>query len=222
MREMSPSPSGANKTGIKKVHGTTLVILVVLVVVLSGVLSAFLYLNGFSPWLFSENPRYSHSFYLTIDPNSTSEFTVVCPVPVNESGSQYPGFIYEIEVTSGDPAYMLVETAYGLGLQVSGQGHTSLHWSGNWRIGDGDWYLNMTMTNAPCDWNYDAPDGGFWAWVHSSSSIVLIRLIYSADRVHNETPLFASGGGPIFRLSKYGSGDGWEQVPLDYGWKIIN
>jgi len=115
---------------------TILTIVIVLVIVLVAILSAFLYFNG----LLGENPRYSHSFYLTIEPNSTSTFTIICPVPTNMSGSLYPDFVNEIEVVSGDPEYFLVETEHGTGLKVSGSGYTKLTWEGKWKVDDGDWF----------------------------------------------------------------------------------
>jgi hypothetical protein len=192
--------------------------LIALVIVLVAMLSAFLYFNG----LLGENPRYSHPYHLTVEPNSTADFSIICPVPINSSGSLYPDFVSEIEVVSGDPEYLLIETEHGYGLQVSGSGYTKLTWEGRWKVSDGDWYLNLTMTNAPCQWDYDTPDNGFWSWIHSSNEPPRMRLSYSADRIHNEAPWFISGGGPNFRIAVTMTQEGWCQVLLDWGWKVIN
>ena len=209
---------GPKRTETWRTPRTILAVVIVLVVVLVAILSAFLYFNG----LLGENPRYSHSFYLTIEPDSASEFSIICPVPMNSSGSLCPDFVGEIEVVSGNPEYFLVETDHGTGLQVSGSGYTTLAWEGKWKVDEGDWYLNMTMTNAPCQWDYDDPAEGFWAWVSSEDASVHIRMTYSAERVHNESPMFISGGGPYFGLSVTTSEDIWEQAVLDYGWVVIN
>ena len=200
-----------------KIMAITAVVSVSVIVVLVG-----LYLRGAFPWLFSENPRYSHSFYLTIEPDSTSDFTIICPVPTNSSGSFYPDFNSEIEVVSGDPEYLLIETEHGYGLQVSGSGYTRLAWEGKWKVGDGDWYLNMTMTNAPCQWNYSTPESGFWSWLYSNNESHYVWLGYSAEKMHNETPTWLSGGGPVFHISAMVTEEGWRQVLLDYGWGVIN
>jgi hypothetical protein len=216
--DVATPSSGPKRTGTWRTPRTILTVVIVLVVVLVAILSAFLYFNG----LLGENPRYSHSFYLTIEPDSTSVFTIICPVPTNLSGSLCPNFVNEIEVVSGDPEYLLVENEHGTGLRVSGSGYTKLTWEGKWKVDDGDWYLNMTMTNAPCQWDYDEPAEGFWAWVGSEDASVHIRMTYSAERIHNESPMFVSGGGPCFSLSMTTSGNIWEQAVLDYGWVVIN
>lgn len=217
---MVSSSDGLNRRSRKRSRNTKIIVTAVVVVLLIVVLVG-LHMRGAFPWLFSENPRYSHSFSLVIDPETALDFTVICPVPVNASGSLYSDFIDELEVTSGNPQYILVDTEYGYGLQASGSGHTRLHWEGNWRVGDGDWYLNMSMTNAPHDWDYDTPEGGFWSWIYSSNETLSISLTYTAERMHNETPTWLSGGGPCFYIGEMLE-EGWHQIFLDYGWIVIN
>lgn len=217
-RGESPKEShhGQSRTG--SAPRAALAAVIAIVILLAAILSAFLYFNG----LLGENPRYSHSYYLTIEPGSTADFTAICPVPTNLSGSLYPDFVSEIEVVSGSPEYSLVETEYGYGLQVSGSGYTKVTWEGKWKVSDGDWYLNLTMTNAPCEWDHDTPEGGLWSWVHSDSEALRVKVIYSADKIRNVAPWFISGGGPYFRITGTMTQEGWCQVPLDWGWKVIN
>lgn len=201
---------------------TEALVIIAVIAVLAIVVLAGLYMGGAFPWLFSENPRYSHSFSPVIDPETATDFTVICSVPVNAGGRPYPEFIDEQEVESGDPQYALVETEHGFGLQASGSGYTGLHWRGDWSVGDGDWYLNLSMSNAPNDWDYDTPEEGFWSWVHSINETLSMSLIYRAERMHNETPIWTSGGGPSFRITGMIQSDGWRQVVIDYGWIVIN
>jgi hypothetical protein len=219
---MVPLTYGADSTQKDRKRNMPTTAIVAVVAVLAVVVLSGLYLYGALPWLFDEDPRYSHSFSLTIDPNSTSEFLIICPVPVNASGSPCPMFVEELEVTSGAPNCLPVDNEHGCGLQVSGQGYTRLHWEGDWGEDEGDWYLNLSMTNAPSSWDYDTPDEGFWSWIYSSNETLGIRLSYSAEQIHNETPRWLSGGGPGFYISLTTTEEGWCQAFLDYGWSVIN
>lgn len=212
---------GADSAKRARKRSSTIAVAVI-VAVLAVVVLSTLYWYGAFPWLYDENPRYSQSFWLTIDPDSASEYLVICPVPVNVSGSPYPMFVEELEVTSGDPQCLTVDTEHGLGLQVSGRGYAELHWEGDWREGEGEWYLNLSMTNAPCSWDYDTPDEGYWSWIYSGNGTLSIVLVYSAEQMHNETPRWLSGGGPCFYIPAATTEEGWRQAPLDYSWTIIN
>jgi hypothetical protein len=37
-----------------------------------------------------------------------------------------------------------------------------------------------------------------------------------------ETPVFSSGGGPMFDFYMYPNGTGWQQIEISYGWILIN
>jgi len=200
---------------------TVFVPLFVVAIVIAAGFYAFIYTYNRLPRSFEEDPRYEHSFLLTIEADQFAEFAVICPVPVNSTGSVYSGFMDEVEILSGDPECALVVTNRGYGLQVSGVGPTELRWDGDWGRGEEDFYLNMSMTNAPCSWDYEAPDGGFSAQI-SSDSQLQIGLYYTALSLRNVGPAFISGHGPHFVLRHQLYGIGWESLSLEYGWVLLN
>ena len=196
---------------------TALAIIVAVVVVLGGL---FLYVRGFLP--FDEDMRYYHSFVLVLEPTNSSAYEVVCPVPTDEEGELPPDFVEELAVVSGSPEYSLVEDDHGIGLKVESSGETRLEWHGIWSADDGEWYINMTMSNIVCGFPKDEPDEGCLLWFYVDATDLLVRMSYYAERTYNETPVFASGTGFGFSARATITDAGWDRLSAEYEMVAVN
>lgn len=212
--------AGMSKEGDKAVDRslvTAASIIIAVVVVLGGL---FLYVRGFLP--FDEDMRYYHSFALVLQPASSGEYEVVCPVPTDEEGGLPPNFVEELAVVSGSPECSLVEGDYGIGLKVESSGDTRLEWHGSWSADNGEWYINMTMSNIVCGFPKVEPDEGCLMWFSVDTPGLWVHISYSAKRIYHETPVLLSGTGFVFSARATIADAGWDRLSAEYEMVAIN
>lgn len=161
----------------------------------------------------------SHHYLVRIEANTTAEYVVRLPVPVNTSGWMPPYFMQDIEILKGYPVLALGEYEYGTGLEIKASGYVELQWNKVWPESWNEIYGNLTMTTGAEGWSDPGPA---LAWIFSDSPDFKIYFSYSCINHHMETPFFASGGGPIFDFYMFLNGMGWQQIYIDYGWMLIN
>lgn len=190
-----------------------LVIAVVIIVLLVAVTSV--------SWLSlrdREGTR-SHHYYVRIEANTTEEYVVRLPVPVDISGRMPPYFVQEIEILMGYPVFALRESEYGTGLEVRASGYIEFEWTKVWPESWNEIYGNITMTTGAEGWDASGPAH---SWIFSDRSDTRIHFLFSCTNHHMETPVWSSGGGPTFDFYMYPNGTGWQQIEIDYGWMVIN
>jgi hypothetical protein len=191
----------------------TLVIAIVIVVLLVTVAS----ISWFS--LREQAGTRSHHYTVRIEANTTEEYVVRLPVPVNISDRMPPYFVQDIEILMGYPTFALGEYAYGTGLEVRASGYVEFEWTKVWPESWNEIYGNITMTTGAEGWDDPGPAR---SWIFSDRSDIEISFLYSSINHHMETPIFASGGGPMFDFHMRPNGTGWQQIEIDYGWSVMN
>jgi hypothetical protein len=170
-------------------------------------------------WLLQDSESgYDEYYHVRIDAVDTDEYVIRLPVPCDEVCRMPPYFIGEIEVEAGEPVFALAEYDHGFGLEIRSRGYLEFDWSkelsGSWDSG----YGNLTMTAGLED--YGQPNEAR-SWIFSDSSDIRIVLSYSS--IHFESSRrWTSGGGPTFEFDGYPNGTGWQSVPIQYGWLVIN
>jgi hypothetical protein len=164
-------------------------------------------------------PTRSHQYIVRIETNTTEEYVVRLPVPVDVSRRMPPYFVQDIEIHMGYPIFALGEYDYGIGLEVRASGYVEFEWSKVWPESWNEVYGNLTMTTGAEGWDDPGPAR---SWIFSDLSDMRIFLLHSSINRHMETPVFVSGGGPTFDFYTYPNGTGWQQVEMDYGWMVIN
>ena len=174
--------------------------------------------------------KYTHSYEVSIKSNSTTAFTILCPIPLDKNNEPYPNFLDEVQVTEGNATTMLIGTESGNSstadtyLAVIGTGDVRIEWGASWSVKSGNMYLNLSgfVANESIDLYYYYGEVNFW--VYSSVVIEAFKFSYSAT-VINDTITWISTGGPIYhtdyqrdpRLSI-----GFQQVSMNYCWMLGN
>jgi len=100
-----------------------LVIAVVIILLLAAVASV----SWLSQW--DRTGTRSHHYYVRIEANTTEEYVVRLPVPVDISGRMPPYFVQDIEILLGYPVFALREYDYGTGLEVRASGYIEFEWT---------------------------------------------------------------------------------------------
>lgn len=175
-------------------------------------------------WLLTEKPfdrngTYRHHYYVRVEANTTEEYTIRLPVPNDASGRMPPYFMQDIEVLMGEPVFALGEYDYGRGIEVHASGYLEFEWTKVWPESWNVRYGNLTMTTGAEGWSEAGPCN---SWIFSDRPDIRIFFQYSSIHRYMAGPMFASGGGPTFYINEYPNGTGWQQMPVDYGWMLIN
>ena len=160
-----------------------------------------------------------HHYYVKVEANTTEEYLIRLPVPVNESGTMPPYFVQDIEVLVGNPVFALGESDHGTYLEVRASGYVEFEWVKGWPDTTGEVYGNLTMTTGAEGWDDHGPA---LSWIFSDRPDIRINLLHSSIHNYMSSPTWASGGGPTFSFNDYPNGTGWQQVGIDYGWMVIN
>lgn len=168
---------------------------------------------------FDRNGTFDHHYFVRVEANTTEEYTIRLPVPNDENGSMPPYFMQDLEVIMGEPVFALAEYDYGVGIEVRARGYLEFEWSRAWPESWGGRYGNLTMTTGAEGWSNAEPCN---SWIFSDRSDIRIFFMYSSIHHYMASPMFASGGGPTFDFYEYPTGTGWQQMPVDYGWMLIN
>lgn len=219
MQCMSSMTSESSSPKPDKVPANNRTISLVLVLVLvSAAITAGAY------WQVTKEPfgrhgTFRHHYSIVIEANTTEEYTIRLPVPNDVNGEMPYGFIDDLEVHMGNSAFALANYEYGRGLEVRASGYLSLDWIKAWPESSHDRYGNLTMTIGAEGWTDHAPR---LSWIYSDRSDIRIMFNYWSIHQYMATPTWSSGGGPTFSLIVYPEGTGWQQVPIDYGWMLIN
>lgn len=92
----------------------------------------------------------SYEYTVAIEPLSSSQFTVICSLPMDYDGVTCPDDLTEM-VVEGDVTVTKVTTAQGYGLEVVGNGSAVIEWSHRYiyRIGSQsvyDHYSKLSLT----------------------------------------------------------------------------
>jgi len=209
----SDAPMQTPKSALGMNRKRILVIAAVIVVLLIAVAS----LSWFS--LRDRAETRSHHYTVRIEANTTEEYVVRLPVPVDVSGRMPPYFVQDIEVLMGYPVFALGEYDHGTGLEVRASGYVEFEWTKVWPESWNEIYGNITMTTGAEGWDDPGPAH---SWIFSDRSDIGISFHYSSINHHMETPTFASGGGPTFDFDMYPNGMGWQHIEISYGWMLIN
>jgi hypothetical protein len=88
-----------------------------------------------------------------IEANTTEEYVVRLPVPVDITGRMPPYFVQDIEVLMGYPVFALGEYDYGTGLEVRASGYVEFEWTKTWPESWNEIYGNITMTTGAEGWD---------------------------------------------------------------------
>lgn len=193
-------------------------------VLASAVIVASLVTVATMSWLLTERPferngTFRHHYYVRVDANTTEEYTIRLPVPNDTSGRMPYYFVNDIEVLTGDAVFGLGDYGHGIGLEVRASGYLEFEWEKVWPESWDERYGNLTMTTGGEGWNNVGP---CHSWVFSDRFDIRIFFQYSSIHQYMAGPMFSSGGGPTFYFYEYPLGTGWQQMPVDYGWMLIN
>lgn len=172
-------------------------------------------------YIYDSESWIDHSYSVSIDALTTDAYTVMCPVPCDDDGTVYEGFLDELEVADGTAVIALLDTEHGRALRVQGQGDLELIWSASWSV-DGEWFRNMTMTE-----EYDGSAQVFdtseevtaTSWVYSDRSGVTVNLHFSAMRNEVTDPRISSIGGPEYGFTAEVESVGWDLAGVEYFWE---
>ena len=165
---------------------------------------------------------FSHHYYVKVEANGTEEYTIRLPVP-HDTSSRYPlSFLGDIEVLDGDPAFQLGVYGHGMGLEVSARGDLEFEWTEAWPESSNVRYGNLTMTTGAEGWSSSSRLNPCCSWIYSDRSDIRIQFLYTSIHEYMVSPMLASGGGPTFSFIEYPEGTGWQEMPVDYGWVVLN
>lgn len=163
---------------------------------------------------------YRHTYRVEISTNSTSNYTLLLPLPRDVNGTIPPGFMSELEYDDGKIVAVFNSSEQGAALKITGIGSANLSWSAIWSDTELSCYGNMTMTSGGEGWSHT--EDPVVTWLYCSIAGVRISLDSSSVHQYYMNSWFATGGGPWFRLHDYYAAEGWQQPELEYGWMLIN
>lgn len=207
------TPKSIPATNRKRSATLVSVVVVALVVVIASI-----------SWLvmersFDRNGTYGHHYYVRVEANTTEEYTIRLPVPIDTNSMMPPYFVQDLEVLMGQPVFALGEYDHGRGLEVRASGYLEFEWTKEWPESRNERYGNLTMTTGAEGWDDRGP---CYSWMFSDTADVRIMLDYSSLHTYMSKPMYPSGGGPTFTFYGYPNGTGWQQVLMSYGWMVIN
>ncbi len=131
-------------------------------------------------------------------------------------------FLRDIDVLVGEPTFELGEYGHGMGLEVSARGDLEFEWAEAWPESSNVSYGNLTMTTGAEGWGSSTPLNPRYSWIYSDRSDIRIQFLYTSIHQYMVSPRWASGGGPTYGFIEYPEGTGWQEMPVDYGWVLIN
>lgn len=191
------------------------------VAILTAMITAVILLASLT-WLpRTTHVTYDHHYYVKVDANITGEYTLRLPVP-HDANDKFPvTFIEELEVMAGEPVFSLEVFGHGLGLEVLAGGDIEFEWTLESPASSNVKYGNLTMTYGAEGWTHSSREDPSYSWICSDSNDIMVQFLYSCIS-HIASRGWVSGGGPTFEFFEYPSGTGWQRMPIDYGWLVIN
>lgn len=162
---------------------------------------------------------YDHHYYVRILANSTEEYVVRLPVPVDAHGIVEDHFVQDLVILSGNATFALGEFDHGTGIEIHASGHLEFEWTKEWPVSAGERYDAITMTTGAGGLDHAEP---CVSWIYSDRSDISIWFLFSSIHEYKSAPWWTSGGGPTYSFCEYPEGSGWQQIPMGYGWLIVN
>jgi len=186
----------------------SLIVLMVIIVI------SIAFQVGFYFWLESQSyDRYEHHYRVTITPNSSAPFRIICPVPVNSIDKTYPEFIDELRLINGSAIFTNITAPYGEAIEVIGTGEVKLEWEASWSAKIEEGFSNLSMTSIQY--------GIGSSWIYSDSSNLCIRVVLISTHEYQVPPFYSSvSEGPSFEIRGYLATEGWQQLPISVGWMV--
>ena len=206
---LQPTLSGNNKRKVVLVYAIIIASIVALASVSWFVLDRS----------FDRDGTYNHYYNVKVKANTTEEYVIRLPVPNDESERMPPRFMTELEIVIGNPVFALGDSIHGMAIEVRASGYLEFTWAQGWSESWNERYGNLTMTVGAEGWDNPGP---CVSWIFSDCSDIRILFTYYSIHDYLAAPHWASGGGPTFAFEIYPSGTGWQEVPVDYGWMVIN
>lgn len=208
VQPLKPIPGSKRKRGL----------LVVCVLVVT-----ILIIAATATWLhYDRKGVFSHHYYVKVETNGTDEYTIRLPMP-HDMSSRYPlSFLSDIEIINGEATFELGVYGQGMGLEVRASGDLEFEWAKAWPESSNVRYGNLTMTTGAEGWGSSSPLNPCYSWIYSDRSDIRIQFLYSSIHEYMVSPRWASGGGPTFSFIEYPQSTGWQRMPIDYGWLVIN
>jgi hypothetical protein len=211
---------------IRKESWARIAAVVFILFILIGSFTGYILMN----FIYDSADNYNHGFHIHIKPNSSAPFIIKCPFPVNSIGGSYPSFLDELRVTKGN-ASLSMEKLFsdppvnhdGGYLSIKGNGETEIDWEATWPAKTGSRYMNLSVTHLNnTEEAWDSTDGN--SWVYSDSAIDEFTLSFESTHTYLVALFYGSGGGPSYRTDPWRAhlSIGYQKVPIEYGWIIIN
>ena len=156
----------------------------------------------------------THDYTLVIVPETSSEYSVLCPIPVTYMDrTPYSDFVKELDVNSSEASLALEQTQCGWALNVTGHGSVNITWRAHWHDNEGkSSYGNLSMVSYPKK-GYENATVAF----ESRGGTVTMTVDFVFYNWYGY-----GGRSRTYYASATAADDGWHESPVRLGGAIYN
>jgi hypothetical protein len=128
-------------------------------------------------FVFNHEETDPYHYHITLNSNSTEEYSVACPVPVDISGNLCAHFIDDLQIEEGRAIIELNPAPYGPAITISGKGRIDISWNASLPISAENRFWYMSMTSG--DFHFGLEKN--LTWVYSDTANVSLSLSFSCE-----------------------------------------
>jgi len=146
-------------------------IMISIILVLILIIAAWAFQLWYEEYNKPKDHQWIYAYTVSIKPNCTEQFSIVCSIPIYDNGTVPAHLIEEIHV-KGNATINTTETPYGLGLRVWGDDSVIIHWE---KI----YYSEEGLRIKPSMMEINKTSDVGTAWIYSNISNVYITIFFN-------------------------------------------
>jgi len=187
----------------------------IIVILISGIISTFLIIQ-----ITTDKIDNKYEYSLSITNTNNSQFKLIVPIVI-KSETEIHSIMKGISTTDHRISVSIVNTTYGMGLEINGTGNFSLSNKENFK-GESTLWRPQEKVNPYVEENFDIslkvnPETryteGYWCFYSSNNNSLSMNLLILYDELYH--------GGEYSFNGKIES-NGWQEIPLETLIKKVN